>query len=208
MLKPTGDHGVRKGKKTLIQESAEDKLTPLDHTRNNGKIVSQLNTKGNLMAIRNMLTIAGLELIDFYYLLDGKRSFLMWFRGLPCLLSNHSPILLDCGDRKRRGGYFKFENMWLKSEEFVDQMKIWWQSYQFNGSPSYVLACKLKALKGDLQQWNNEVFRHVGKREKMLLDGIMELDIRGEGQGLNEGRTSKDELPSELERMLLCEEIS
>jgi hypothetical protein len=51
---PANDHGARKGKKTLIQESAEDKLTgilPLDHTRNNGKIVSQLNTEGNLMAI-------------------------------------------------------------------------------------------------------------------------------------------------------------
>jgi hypothetical protein len=28
--------------------------------------------------------------------------------------------LLDCGERKRRGGYFKFENMWLKFEGFVD----------------------------------------------------------------------------------------
>jgi hypothetical protein len=42
----------------------------------------------------------------------------------------------------------------------------------------------------------------------MLLDGIMVLDIRGEGRGLNEERTSKDELSSELERLLLCEEIS
>jgi hypothetical protein len=44
--------------------------------------------------------------------------------------------------------------------------------------------------------------------KKMLLDGIMVLDIRGEGRGLNEERTSKDELSLELERLLLCEEIS
>lgn len=28
----------------------------------------------------------------------------------------------------------------------------------FLGFPSYVLACKLKALKSDLKKWNKEVF--------------------------------------------------
>jgi hypothetical protein len=32
-------------------------------------------------------------------------------RRLLCLLLDHSPILLDCWERKRRGGYFNFENM-------------------------------------------------------------------------------------------------
>jgi hypothetical protein len=91
----------------------------------------------------------------------------------------------------------------------VDQVKIWWQSYQFTRSSSYVLSCKLKALKGDLRIWNNETFGHVGKRKKMLLDDIKKLDISGEGCGLNkEERRSKEELSSELERLLLCEEIS
>jgi hypothetical protein len=40
----------------------------------------------------------------------------------------------------------------------VDQMKLWWKYYQFHGCPSYVLACKLKALKVDLQKWNEEIF--------------------------------------------------
>jgi hypothetical protein len=115
------------------------------------------------------IIIVALDLTNFFFLLVGKRSFWMWFKKcLPCLLSDHSPILLYCGERRRGGGYFKFENMWLKSEGFMDQVKNWWQSYQFNGSPSYVLACKLKALKGDLRRWNNEVFGHVGKRKKIL----------------------------------------
>ena len=42
----------------------------------------------------------------------------------------------------------------------------------------------------------------------MLLDDIRKLDISGEGRGLNkEERRSKEELSSELERLLLCEEI-
>jgi hypothetical protein len=125
------------------------------------------------------------------------------------ILSDYFPILLDCGVTNRGGGYFMFENVWLKYEGFVHQVKLWWQSYHFHGSPSHVLACKLKSLKGDLRRWNDEIFGHVGKRKKVLLDGIWELDGIGEGRGLNEeeGRR-KDKFSMDLERLLLCEEIS
>ena len=33
----------------------------------------------------------------------------------------------------------------------MDQVKVWWKSYQCLDSPSFVLASKLKALKGDLK---------------------------------------------------------
>jgi hypothetical protein len=58
-------------------------------------------------------------------------------RRLPRLLSDNFPLMLDCGDvRSRR--YFKFENMWLKSDGSVDKVKHWWASYRFQGSPSFV----------------------------------------------------------------------
>jgi hypothetical protein len=86
---------------------------------------------------------------------------------------------------------------------------LWWQSYQFVGDLSYVLACKLKALKGDLRRWNNEVFGHVGKRKKALLEEIRELNSLLEDRGLDEEEKRKKMLLSiELERTLLCEEIS
>jgi hypothetical protein len=64
--------------------------------------------------------------------------------------------------------YFKFENMWLKYEGFVEQVKKWWLSYEFSGLPSYILANKLKVLK----KWNEEVFADIGKKKKELLEGI------------------------------------
>jgi hypothetical protein len=54
--------------------------------------------------------------------------------------------------------YFKFLNMWLKSEGFVDKVKLWWFSYYFQGTPNYNLAFKLKALKSDLKAWNEVEF--------------------------------------------------
>jgi hypothetical protein len=74
--------------------------------------------------------------------------------------------MLDCGSQREGKRYFKFENIWLKSDGFVDQVQRWWESYDFQGLPSYVLAHKLKALKVDLKIWNAEVFGDVGRRRR------------------------------------------
>ena len=37
---------------------------------------------------------------------------------------------------------------------------------QFQGLPSFILASKLKALKVDLNKWNEEIFGDVGKKRK------------------------------------------
>lgn len=53
--------------------------------------------------------------------------------------------------------------MWLKEDGFVDRVRLWWSSYSFQGSPSFVLAQKLKAkaFKVDLKLWNEQVFGNV-----------------------------------------------
>jgi hypothetical protein len=104
-------------------------------------------------------------------------------RRLPRLLSDHSLLLLDCGTQREGKRHFKFENMWLKSDGFVDQVQWWWESYDFQGLPSYVLANKLKALKADLKKWNAEVFGDAGKKKKELLEGIKELEGFEESRG-------------------------
>ena len=45
---------------------------------------------------------------------------------------------------------FRFENLWLKTDEFVDGVYSWWNCHSFSGTPSYVFAKKLKALKEDM----------------------------------------------------------
>jgi hypothetical protein len=99
-------------------------------------------------------------------------------RHLPKLLSNHFLLMLDCGVGSRgsryfkfgnmlmqlegfveqvkpwwgsRGSrYFKFGNMLMQLEGFVEQVKPWWGSYNYQGVPCYVLAQKMIALKFDL----------------------------------------------------------
>lgn len=59
-----------------------------------------------------------------------------------------------------------------------------WLSNSFQESSSYVLACKLKALRLDLKKWNEEVLGNVGKKKKDLMHGIRELDFIAEGRPL------------------------
>ncbi|XP_070003185.1 uncharacterized protein [Nicotiana sylvestris] len=46
--------------------------------------------------------------------------------ALPKVISDHMPILLESGDLDATPSYFKFENMWLQSEGFIDKLKNWW----------------------------------------------------------------------------------
>ena len=42
--------------------------------------------------------------------------------------------------------------MWLKEKGFVERVRQWWNRCCFAGSPSFILAHKLKALKEDLKK--------------------------------------------------------
>lgn len=69
-----------------------------------------------------------------------------------------------CQKRLTRLGsdHFNFENMWLKLEGFMERVQQWWSGYQLHGTPSFIFAAKLKALKNDLKLWNTHTFVDIG----------------------------------------------
>jgi hypothetical protein len=75
----------------------------------------------------------GLKLTDSYYLQNGKNITIRRHKD-DCL--ELYQIILDCGTQREGSRYFKFENMWLKSEGFVEQVNRWWATYEFHGLPS------------------------------------------------------------------------
>ena len=77
----------------------------------------------------------------------------------------------------RRGpSPFRFENMWLKVEEFKDLLKAWWEGENFNGSTSFILAEKLKVVKIKLKEWNRDVFGRVDYRKNLALEQLQFWD--------------------------------
>jgi hypothetical protein len=130
-------------------------------------------------------------------------------KRLPRALSDHFPVMLVCGMGRRGRTPFRFENMWLQAEGFVEQVKRWWDSYYVEGNLSYMMARKLIALKGDLKKWNVEVFGDIGRRKKELKEELGELDRIGEDRELTaEEIIKRDECSHKLERTLFQEEVS
>jgi hypothetical protein len=123
--------------------------------------------------------------------------------------SDHAPILLDSGCPQSGKRAFKFENMWLKEEGFVERVRNWWGSFQFFGSASYVMAKKLRALKWEIKRWNLEEFGDVRERNKARCEELKSLDDSEEGRQLSEEeKVRRCQLSRELEASLLQEEIS
>jgi hypothetical protein len=122
--------------------------------------------------------------------------------------SDHAPIILLQGCLQNRKSSFKFENMWLKEEGFVDKVRNWWDSFSFTGSASFILAKKLKALKGEIKRWNLEVLGNVGNRNKARGEELELLDRSEVERGLTEEEKERRRLLAfELEASLLQEEI-
>jgi hypothetical protein len=88
-------------------------------------------------------------------------------------------------------------------------VKQWWDSYSFQGTPSYILACKLKALKQDLKKWNEEVFGSVERNKRKLFEELQAFDSIESSRALVEEEIlKKTEIVSEIERVSLLEEVS
>jgi hypothetical protein len=92
------------------------------------------------------------------------------------------------------------------------QMGLWIEfkgGCTFIGSPSYVLANKLKALKEDLKIWNREVFGDFRSKKKCLMGEIVILDEKEGFGGLSPAEhLHRDELKSEMAKLAQLEESS
>ena len=77
------------------------------------------------------------------------------------------------------------------------------------GSPSFILARKLKALKEDLKKWNKEEFGDLAFRKKCLLSELLGLDAREDLSGPSqEDQTHCSQIKGEIAHLASLEEIS
>ena len=130
-------------------------------------------------------------------------------RSLPRPISNHFPLLLDSDGVRSSPSPFRFELMWLKFKGFRELLKGWWQILKFHGSFSYILAAKLKALKGILKSWNMEVFGRVEVKKKKALQRVLFWDdLEKQRELVLEEREERIMAKEEFKSWAVLEEIS
>ena len=128
---------------------------------------------------------------------------------LPRPISDHFPILLDSDGVRTGPSPFRFELMWLKFRGFKELLKGWWQNLKFHGSFSYILAAKLKALKGILKSWNMEVFGRVEVKKKEALQRVSFWDgLEKQRELILEEREERIRAKEEFKSWAVMEEIS
>ncbi|KAK4571672.1 hypothetical protein RGQ29_030188 [Quercus rubra] len=101
-------------------------------------------------------------------------------RILPHPISDHSPILLEAWGMAKGKSPFRFENMWLKTEEFLDKVQSWWNHHSF-----------------------------VERQKNQLMEELKSLDAKEGELGLSDREKShRVNLRSQVEHLLSLEEIS
>ena len=72
-----------------------------------------------------------------------------------------------------------------------------------------MLAKKLKALKGDIIQWNRSEFGNVGRQKKELLEALKLLDAKEGEFGLSKVEIDeRADIRSQIQNLLSLEEVS
>ena len=99
--------------------------------------------------------------------------------------------------------------MWLRVNNFVNKVKKWWASYVFQGTPSFILAKKLAALKLDLKKWNEVEFGNATFKKQDLWSKLNVLEAKEETLRLTaEEKLDQSNLRTDIEKLTLMEEIS
>lgn len=129
--------------------------------------------------------------------------------ALPRVVSDHKPLMLECGEWDSSTSYFKFENMWVQAEGFLNHVKEWWNSYDAVGSPDFILVQKLKYLKQNISIWNREVFGKLEDQKRQALNELASLEQSTEGRSQIEAEKARTfSLQAQLEQIAKSEEIS
>ncbi|WMV12488.1 hypothetical protein MTR67_005873 [Solanum verrucosum] len=123
----------------------------------------------------------------FLYSMEWEEAFkIISQKILPIVISDHIPIMLECGNSEQKSSYFKFENWCLNVEGINDMVQGWWNGFVVEGCPDYKFSIKLKMLKQKLKEWSKTTFGEFTNKRNNLLEELAEIDRTQDDRDLTE----------------------
>jgi len=122
---------------------------------------------------------------------------------LPRDVSDHCTLVLKVGGVDWRQKPFCFNKQWIENVNFKRVVDKVWGSQSRSGWMEVVLKNKLKGLKIRLKEWSKMEYGGMDNIINLLMDDIVELDVKGEKEMLsNEEVKGRNLLFGELWKLL------
>lgn len=132
-------------------------------------------------------------------------------RKLVSDVSDYNPLLMTTngiqpGSPKPKK--FRFEMIWMASEEFLPLVRKIWQRPVKSSDPIDVLNIKLKHFKKFFKGWGSDKFGHNKKRKKVINDELASIESMEEQGPLDPDILDKRAtLSGELQQLMVNEEL-
>ncbi|GAU51943.1 hypothetical protein TSUD_417260, partial [Trifolium subterraneum] len=101
-------------------------------------------------------------------------------------VSDHCPLFLRYDSTDWGPKPFRFNNFWLKNNNFRALVINTWEAQNFSGWMGYILKDRLKGLKIVIKNWNGEVYGKPVERKRSLVEKIKVLDLKSEQVGISD----------------------
>jgi hypothetical protein len=89
---------------------------------------------------------------------------------LPRTISDHSSLLLKCGDRDWGPKPFRFNNFWLENRNFKKLVEEVWRGHGTTGWMRVVLKNKLRALKEEIRVCRKKEYNDLDTKVEKLIE--------------------------------------
>ncbi|XP_058742006.1 uncharacterized protein LOC131614440 [Vicia villosa] len=161
---------------------------------------SWFNGKGNAMS-RLDLFLLSQKLIDEWGVINQR----IGLRDV----SDHFPITINTSNINWGPNSFRFNNMWLRHDNFSPFVKDEWEKISMAGRGDFVLYEKLKRLKSILRGWNCDGFGWVDLRVNEKVKELNDLDgnlVENHGDNIDELAKVRSNMMGDLWKTLNIKE--
>ncbi len=79
---------------------------------------------------------------------------------------------------------FRFEKMWLTTEDFNQLIPVWWNELAANGGGALSFAAKLRHCRKRIKEWCANNFYNTKHSKRVTAEEIRKLDLLEERHGL------------------------